>query len=212
LQEEYPSLPVLDLDAVSKQQTATGTPTYYKIVAHFGKDILNADGSIDRKRLGGIVFNNDAQRKVLNGITHSAILRHTLWWLGGHFLRGTPAVVVDAPLLFEAKFHYVCGMTVVVAIDPELQLQRLMDRDKNGIEDAQARIKAQMPTEAKKKLATIVIDNSSTRENTRLAVRQLVGRIHSEERQWRLLSRTSLIAAVAAIGAATALYYHYNVN
>ena len=107
-------LPVVDADLIARQVVSPGTPALAKIVKHFGEDILQADGTLDRPKLGAIVFNDEAQRKVLNGIVHPAVWKAILLEVVGHWLRGKKICVLDVPLLVEGGMWKWVAKVVVV--------------------------------------------------------------------------------------------------
>jgi dephospho-CoA kinase len=144
-----------------------------QLVEHFGRGILQADGSLDRKVLAERVFADAGARKMLNQITHPAIACLAEKRLGELACQGAPLVVYEAPLLFEAGAEKRVDAVLVVCIDERQQLERVMQRD--GLDEAQARarIAAQMPQAEKVVRADYVIDNSGTPEATAEQVRQL---------------------------------------
>jgi dephospho-CoA kinase len=161
---------IIDADQIARQVVRKGQPAWHEIVQYFGRNVLLPDGEINRILLGDLVFNNHEKKEVLNRIVHPRVRKETDKRLK-QIEKDTPnaVVIVDVPLLFEADMTK--GLSeVIVAYAPEhIQLQRLRRRDNLSEKDAVARIRSQMPIERKKKLASIVIDNSSTRELTRKA-------------------------------------------
>ncbi|KAF8006695.1 hypothetical protein BT93_K0873 [Corymbia citriodora subsp. variegata] len=158
-------VPVVDADIVARDVLKKGTGGWKKVVAVFGEEILQADGEVDRPKFGQIVFSDPAKRKVLNRLLapyiSSGIFREILkLWLKGH-----KVIVLDIPLLFEAKMDKWTKPIVVVWVDPEIQLQRLMARDRTSEEDARNRINAQMPLDLKRSKADIIIDNTGSLED-----------------------------------------------
>lgn len=108
-------LPLIDLDIIARQIVEPGSPTLAKLVKVFGEDIVKPeDGTLDRPKLGGIIFNDEAQRKRLNAIMHPAIRRRLAWLLVMNWLKGERLTVVDAPLLIEAGLWKFAGKIVVV--------------------------------------------------------------------------------------------------
>lgn len=162
-------IPVIDADQIAKAVVEPGHRAYNNVIAHFGKQILQQDGSIDRKKLGEIVFNNPKERKALNKCTHGSILFEIFVQLMKYRLfQRKRMVILDAPLLYETGIlQYFCYPIVVVACPPSTQLDRLMKRDNLKEGEATARIEAQMPLEEKVKRCDIVIDNSGSLEQLR---------------------------------------------
>lgn len=107
-------VPVIDLDVLARVAVEPDSYALSALVRHFGTDILREDGTLNREKLGGIVFNNDKERKVLNGIVHPAVRRLLAWELVKAWFRGEKLCVVDAPLLVEAGLWKTCGAIVVV--------------------------------------------------------------------------------------------------
>ena len=163
-------IPIIDLDIIARQALAPGTFAFRKVVAIFGPTILSG-GAIHRKRLGDVVFNDRALRQKLNQVLQPWIALRLLWALIYEFSLGTAVVVVDAPLLFETGLHRLCSVVVVVSVDPQTQLQRLVARDNAGEADARARIAAQpLSLEAKAARADLVVDNRGAPHETRETV------------------------------------------
>ncbi|TDA68893.1 MAG: dephospho-CoA kinase [Clostridia bacterium] len=161
---------IIDADHLAREVVEPGQPAWEKIVAHFGPDILLPDKTIDRKRLGKIVFADAEARLALNNFTHPAVISRTQEILDGW--RDEPGVlaVVDAPLLLEAGMESLVEEVWVVATDAKTQIRRLMQRDNLTPEEAQQRLAAQMPLAEKIRRATRVIDNNGTRDATRRQV------------------------------------------
>ncbi len=169
---------IIDADLVAREVVQPDRWAWRRIVAHFGTDILEADRQIDRKRLGSIVFENPSERRFLNRATHPPIIGTVMRNLGIQLFRRPPLVVLDAALLYEAAFlRWLAGRVIVVYVDRETQLKRLMARDSLPEKDALLRIDAQMPLEEKRDRADDVIDNTGTRENTEAQVLALWNRL-----------------------------------
>jgi dephospho-CoA kinase len=166
-------VPVIEADDLAHEITRRGEPAYDEIVECFGKEILQENGEIDRARLAAAVFGSREKLDRLNRIVHPRVLEQAERWLAERKREGAPMAVVEAPLLMEAGFHRRFDRLVVVWCRPEQQWERLSQRGMNH-EDAERRMAAQMPAEAKKRLAHDLIDNSGTLEETRRQVEQLV--------------------------------------
>lgn len=149
---------LIDADIIARQVTQPGTPAYDEIVEHFGRGILDEDGFIDRAALGEIVFDDERQRAVLNGITHPPILAEIADQLE-LLVAFDGCVVLDVPLLVETEADRRYDAVVVVASREQTQIQRLV-RDRGMSErDARQRVRAQAPLEAKLARATHVLWN-----------------------------------------------------
>nr|WP_289036828.1 dephospho-CoA kinase [uncultured Allobacillus sp.] len=161
------AIPVIDADAIARDVVKPGEPAFEKIKAHFGNEVIGADGTLDRKRLGNIVFNDAQKRTELNQIIHPEIRKEMLTQRDELVKQGVPLVVMDIPLLFESKLFDYVDRTLVVYIPEKLQLERLMDRDGSAKEEAQSRIDAQISIEKKKEEADAIINNSGTIEESK---------------------------------------------
>jgi dephospho-CoA kinase len=172
---------VIDADQLAREVVMPGQPAHAAIVREFGPDVLQEDGALDRKRLGAIVFADPERRKRLEAITHPAIRTRQGRILAVYDEDGFDGIVLwDVPLLVETGGAALVDQVVVVYVDPETQLRRLMARD--GIDEAaaRARIASQMPIDEKRRHAHHVIDNSGSRADTERQVRQVYARLLSE--------------------------------
>ncbi|KAK0194453.1 CoaE-domain-containing protein [Armillaria mellea] len=158
-------VPIVDADIIARKVVEPGTTGLKQIVKYFGEEVLSADGSLDRKKLGSVIFNDESKRKRLNAILHPAIRRMMVWEVVKHWFCGRKYCVLDVPLLIEGPIWKWVAQVAVVYCPEEIQLERLMQRDGSTREDASARLSSQLPISDKVKYADIVIDNSSTREN-----------------------------------------------
>lgn len=165
---------VVDADVWARRVVEVGSDGLREIVDAFGADVLHADGSLNRKALGAIIFADRHRREQLNAITHPRVRmgmkRETETYLDTH--PGEP-VLWDVPLLFEGETHRLVDQTILVYASPQTQLKRLMARD--GIDEmaAQSRITAQMPIDEKRALATYLIENEGELETTREQVQRV---------------------------------------
>ena len=138
-----------------------GTPGLQQIVEEFGEDVLTADGSLDRDKMAAIVFADDQARLRLNGIVHplvgAAMVQRTVR-AGEH---DPHAVVInDVPLLAEGGLRDRYDVVVVVDVDPDTQVRRLVDQRGMSADDARARMAAQASREQRLAMADLVIDNT----------------------------------------------------
>ena len=166
-------IPVIDADLVSRKVSAPGGRAYSSIVLEFGDGILLADGHIDRKKLGGIVFSDPARRKRLEALTHPAILETVRKYLGKLSESGCSAAMVEASLIHESGVKEMFDAIVLVRCNEETQIWRVMDRDKISRDEALSRIGAQMNANLKAFAADHVIDNSGSIEDTRAQVESI---------------------------------------
>lgn len=159
-------IPVVDADLIAREVVEPGKDAYQDIVATFGKEILQNDKTLDRKALGNIVFNNEEKRKQLNAIIHPAIRKEMVRQRDEWVRNGKECVVLDIPLLYESGLTHFVDKVIVVYVDPEIQLQRIMDRDQSTEEEAKSRINSQIPVSEKAKKADAVIDNNRSKEES----------------------------------------------
>jgi len=158
---------VLSADELAREAVRPGEEAFKKIVAHFGNEILTAEGEINRTRLAEKIFQSPAERHLLNQITHPAIGHLADRYI--HKLRkqpDIPLIIYEAPLLFEAKAEERVDLVLVVATTPEQQLERLMRRDNLSPEEALRRISVQMPLAEKISRADILVENDGPPEET----------------------------------------------
>lgn len=160
------TIPVIDADKIAKQVVEPGEKAYEQVVEAFGDKILQEDGSLDRKALGAIIFDNEEKRKTLNEIVHPAVREKMLSQRDHLVKEGERAVVLDIPLLYESKLTHFVEKVIVVYVDEEIQRKRLVERDESSVEDAQMRINAQIPVSEKAEMADAVIDNNGSKENS----------------------------------------------
>jgi dephospho-CoA kinase len=169
---------IIDADRIAREVVAGGTPGLKSVVEAFGEEILSADGTLDRAKLGAIVFASKAKRLQLNSILHPFIIARQDEMIR-QWEQDTPdgIAVVDAALMIESGGYKRFDKLIVVHCVPEVQLERLITRDGVSREEAERRINSQMPQEKKKKYADFLIDTSegfdSAREQTETVWRSL---------------------------------------
>ena len=152
---------IVDADKIAHEIILKGEPAYQEIIEYYGTGILDEEGNIIRKKLGEIVFNDKEKLAFLNQCTHKYITAEVKNQIAAAKEEGTAAaVIVDAPLLLEAKLETVCDIVWVVYADPEVRAQRVMARDGITYELAKARIANQKSWDEYKQAADAVIDNS----------------------------------------------------
>jgi dephospho-CoA kinase len=157
-------VPMVDADIVARDVVAPGTPALALLVSNFGQDILLPDGSLDRPKLGALVFSDSKKRAVLDSTLHRYIQDEIRLRIKVASERN-PLVGLEAPLLIERGYHHEFRPLVVVATSPEIQLQRLMDRDGFNEPEALARISSQISIEEKVKLADYVLWNDGSQDD-----------------------------------------------
>jgi dephospho-CoA kinase len=171
-------VPTIDADTLAHGAIAAGTPGAAAVVARFGTGIRLADGSIDRRALGAIVFNDARARRDLEAIVHPAVYSA----IGRWFRDRTGEInlaVADIPLLFETAHEGDFDVVIVAACPPEEQLRRLMERDGLSEADARSRIDAQLSIEEKVRRADYVVWTTGTTDETSGQVESIIGRVAS---------------------------------
>ena len=159
---------VLDADQTAREVVMPGTPGLKALVEAFGEDILATDGTLDRKSLGALIFADESQRQRLNHILHPFIIARQDEILNGWEAEDPDGIgIVDAALMIESGGYKRFDKLIVVHCRPEVQLERLMLRDKLSREEALRRINSQMPQEEKQRFADYLIDTSDGFELTR---------------------------------------------
>lgn len=163
---------VIDADQIVRHVQRPGERAWREIVETFGEEILLETKELDRAKLGALVFGNEANRQKLNEIVHPRVREERDRQTQAALADNPQAIVIwDIPLLIETGIYREVDKTIVVFVDPETQLQRLLSRDALPIEQAQRRIAAQMPIEEKKQYADYLIDNRGSLEETERQVR-----------------------------------------
>lgn len=161
---------VVDADQLAREVVAPGTPGLREVVAAFGSDVLDEEGRLARERLGERVFADPGERRRLERILHPRIAELARQRLAA--VRGRLAVY-QAPLIFETGREGEFQGVLLVDCEPDLQLSRLMVRDRLGEADARARLAAQLPAAERRRRATWVVDNSGSLDDTRAQLLRL---------------------------------------
>ncbi len=154
---EHYHIPILDADIYAREAVAVGSPILDAIAHHYGRQILLADGNLNRQKLGEIIFNQPQERQYIESLIHP--------YVGDRFLSEIAAssaetLVLVVPLLFEAGMADLVTEIWVVTCGKQQQLERLIQRNNLTLEQAEARIKSQMPLAEKVERADIVLDNT----------------------------------------------------
>jgi dephospho-CoA kinase len=164
---------LVSADQLAREVVNPGSPTLEKLVDIFGMGILTAGGSLDRQILAQKVFADPEARRILESVTHPAIAHLAECRLADLNKSPHDLIVYEAPLLFEAKAEGRVDQVLVVVVEPAVQLQRLLERDKLSEAEARQRITAQWPQADKIQKADFVIDNSGPLQQTRVTVEAL---------------------------------------
>ena len=170
---------LLDADQTARDVVSPDSDGLKAIVTEFGAEVLQPDGSLDRKRLGALVFSNPEKRQRLNAILHPRIIERQDEILRSWEIENPQGIaIVDAALMIESGGYKRFDKLIVVHCRPEVQLERLMLRDHLSLDEARKRIDSQMPQDEKQKFADYLIDTSDgfqlTRERTERIYNQLV--------------------------------------
>ncbi|MGE7600920.1 dephospho-CoA kinase [Peribacillus sp. NPDC097675] len=161
---------IVDADVASRAVVEPGESAYLQVVKAFGEGLLLPDESIDRAKLGSIIFHDQEKRLLLNSIVHPAVRNWMRQETDKALATGLKTVFMDIPLLFESKLTSMVEKTLLVYVDESVQLERLMNRNMLTKSEALARIHSQMPLKDKKALADAIVDNNGNREETKKQV------------------------------------------
>jgi len=167
---------IVDADKLGHSVILPHRPAWKKIIRLFGKDFLRKDLTIDREKLGKIVFANQTLLKKLNEITHPEIIKlikKEINLAKNKTYSQEKVLIIDAALIYEAKIDRLMDKIIVVYIDEDEQVKRLIRRNNLSKEEALHRIKSQMSTKEKVKMADYIIDNSSSLDKTKKQVEKI---------------------------------------
>ncbi len=158
---------IIDFDLIARNVVEPGRESWKLITDFFGKDILNPDTSINRKKLSGIVFNDPFRRDKLESFTHPFIWEEFIRQVEKAVLRDKTAIILAViPLLIEGDMQEMFSKTIVVYLAPEIQLERLMARDQISRKTAIKILEAQIPIDEKVRYGDYIINNDGTVEDT----------------------------------------------
>jgi dephospho-CoA kinase len=165
---------VIDVDDIARKIVEPNETAWKKIVDTFGQNILNPDSTINRKKLGEIIFNDYEKRKILNDITHPKIIQNARDKVEKYKNEMVEVVIIEAALIVEkGGLKDLIEKLIVVTSDEVSQIERLTERNGFSKEEALSRINSQMPTSEKVKHADYIIDNSGTTSETENQVKKL---------------------------------------
>lgn len=165
--------PIVDADVIAREIVEVGSPALAKIATIFGSEVLNPDGTLNRKKLGTIIFSDDKKRKRLNEVL-SPYLSEAILSQIDQKKKAARLVVVDIPLLFEGGYDQFVDKVAVVYVPEQIQVARLMQRDHLTEMEAQQRINSQLSIEKKKQRADIIFDNQGSKLETEKLVKNWV--------------------------------------
>ena len=168
---------VIDADIISREVVEVGKPAYRQIVELFGKDILHDNDTINRERLGALIFADEKKRNQLNRIVHPAVREELLKQTKEEKEQDAKAVVLDIPLLFESKLTHLVDKTILVYVDEKTQLERLMKRNGFSEDEAMMRIRSQLPLKEKIILSDELINNNGSIEETEIQLHEILSKL-----------------------------------
>lgn len=167
-------IPGIDADAVYRDLIAPPSPCLEELTRIFGTSILLPDGTLDRKALGKKVFSNAQSLAMLNAVTHRHVMKEIRRRLATLKKEGTPAVVLDAPQLFEAGAQKDCDVIVAVLASPDSRLLRVSQRDGLSKEEILARMDAQLQEDFFRSHADYVLENNTSPKDLIPAVESIL--------------------------------------
>ncbi len=180
---------LIDFDELAHAVEEPEGPAWLGIAQHFGPEFLRPDRTIDRRKLGAVVFADREKRELLNSLVHPAVLAEWQRRMEEIRKRRPEAIVLsDIPLLIEAGFKPLVDLVILVYLSPEGQIARLMGRDGFSRQEALRRLASQMPIDDKLPLADIVIRNEGSREQTEMQIDDL----------WEELKKREVLRRAAA--------------
>jgi dephospho-CoA kinase len=173
---------LIQADELGHAVLAPGGEAYDSVVLEFGRSVLDESGAIDRRKLAGVVFGNAERLAMLNSFVHPAVIRREEQLIE-EAARADPhgIAVVEAAILIETGSFRRFNRLILVVCTEEQQIQRAMSRDHCTREEAEARLRRQMPLAEKRKYADFIIDSSGTKENTAHQTREVYQALRSIE-------------------------------
>jgi dephospho-CoA kinase len=183
-----------------------GKPVWKKIKEQFGNEVFNEDLTLNRDKLGQVIFDDIEKRRILNRLTHPVIHRTIYKEVFRYFFMGKNFVVLELPLLFEVNSNLINYIHKIICVTTEedIQIARLMDRNSLSLSEAKKRIQAQMPIDEKCKMSHFVIENSGSPKDMEEQAKQIALILLDSNHHWRLrgilmASAFSIIAGIAWI-------------
>lgn len=170
---------VVDADQIAREIMEPGSPVLAEVAREFGEELLLADGTLDRAELARRAFATEDATQRLNAITHPAIRAESARRLDAAEARGEAAAIYDMPLLVDLGLHESMDLTVVVDVDPEERVRRLVASRGLDEADARARIARQIPDAERNAAADVIIDNNGPVEGLEPQVEALANRLRA---------------------------------
>ena len=175
-------IPVIDADEVARKVVEPNSQGARKIRKTFSSDVFEEDGSLNRQKLGSLIFSNAENRQKLDDLLQPLIKIMILDEIEEHRQKGENMIVLDLPLLFEKQYEELCEEIIVVYIPKELQLERLMKRNQYTKQEALSRIDSQLSIEEKRKRATVLLDNQGT-----------IQQLYQQVEQWLVETKNDIL-------------------
>ncbi len=173
-------IPLIDADLIARDIVKQGSTALKHMVETFGDHVLTADGQLDRKSMGDLVFTDKSARDKLNAITHPKIIMECQRQITQ--LQHHPAILYEAALIIENNMTHWLTAIIVVATPRHIQKERLMNRNTLTAQEADNRLDSQLPLKDKIERADYVIDNSKSLQNTEQQVLEIIKTITHQER------------------------------
>jgi dephospho-CoA kinase len=183
-----------------------GKPVWKKIKEHFGDEVFNDDQTLNRDKLGQVIFDSVDKRRILNRLTHPVIHRTIYKEVFKYFFLGKNFVVLELPLLFEVNSNLINYIHKIICVSTEedIQIARLMDRNNLSLSESKKRIQAQMPIEEKCKMSHFVIENSGSPADMEEQAIQIMNMLLDSNHHWRI--RGFIVASAFSILAGLAWF------
>lgn len=175
-------IPVIDADEVARKVVEPNSQGAREIRKTFGSDVFEEDGSLNRQKLGSLIFSNAENRQKLDDLLQPLIKIMILDEIEEYRQKGENMIVLDLPLLFEKQYEKLCEEIIVVYIPKELQLERLMRRNQYTKQEALSRIDSQLSIEEKRKRATVLLDNQGT-----------IQQLYQQVEQWLVETKNDIL-------------------
>lgn len=175
-------IPVIDADEVARKVVEPNSQGAIEIRKAFGSDVFEEDGSLNRQKLGALIFSNAENRQKLDDLLQPLIKIMILDEIEEYRQKGETMIVLDLPLLFEKQYEELCEEIIVVYVPRELQLERLMKRNQYTKQEALSRIDSQLSIEEKRKRATVLLDNQGT-----------IQQLYQQVEQWLVETKNDIL-------------------
>lgn len=172
---------VIDADVIARRITEKGSPALFELVSAFGEEILLSDGSLDRRAMADRIFADKDARIILESIVTKGVVKRIGELIEEERRAGTPALVVDAPTLFETGADSLCDVVWLVTAPENSRLERLSERDGISAESIRARMAGQLSDEEKAARSDVVIENNGTVRELQDKVSALTSEIHNQK-------------------------------